>query len=55
MLPLMNFLQMNKPQKKIPSHPTSQEHRPKKKPVKRYPDDEDEDENAISLIRQMFR
>ncbi|XP_030975570.1 protein SPT2 homolog [Quercus lobata] len=46
--------QMNKPQKKIPSHPTSQEHRPKKKPVKRYPDDGDEDENAISLIRQMF-
>lgn len=45
--------QMNKPQKQIPSHPTSRMHRPpKKKPVRRHSDDEDE--NAISMIRQMF-
>ncbi|XP_062144411.1 protein spt2 [Alnus glutinosa] len=45
--------QINKPHKQVPSHPTSQDHRPKKKPLTRYSDDEDGE--AISMIRQMFR
>lgn len=49
--------QVNKVVKQSTSHATSQVHRPQKKPVKRrYSDDEadDEDTNAISMIRQMF-
>ncbi|GFZ18921.1 SPT2 chromatin protein [Actinidia rufa] len=48
--------QINKPPAKSSSRPTLQENHPKKKPVRRYSDDEDEDGGrAISMIRQMFR
>ncbi|XP_057482685.1 protein spt2-like [Actinidia eriantha] len=48
--------QINKPPAKSLSRPTLQENRPKKKPVRRYSDDEDDDGGrAISMIRQMFR
>ncbi|XP_057983649.1 protein spt2-like [Malania oleifera] len=49
--------QPNKPFKQISSHASLQEHRHKKKPVRRYSDDEDDDEDgrAISMIRKMFR
>ncbi|GFY86712.1 SPT2 chromatin protein [Actinidia rufa] len=48
--------QIKKPPAKSLSRPTLQENRPKKKPVRRYSDDEDEDGGrAISMIRQMFR
>ncbi|XP_010275521.1 PREDICTED: protein SPT2 homolog isoform X2 [Nelumbo nucifera] len=42
--------------KQIPVRASMQEQRPKKKPVKRYSDEEDEDEGdqAISMIRKMF-
>ncbi|KAL6955515.1 hypothetical protein U1Q18_049067 [Sarracenia purpurea var. burkii] len=46
------------PPTKTLSRPTFQEDRPKKKSVKRYSDDEDDgedEEKAISMIRQMFR
>ncbi|PON48685.1 Chromatin SPT [Parasponia andersonii] len=44
--------QLSKPQKQIPSRLPSQENRPKKKPMRGYSDDEDE--QAISMIRKMF-
>lgn len=49
--------QINRPQRPISSHVTTHDNRPKKKPVRRYSDDEEDDEGqqAISLIRQMFR
>lgn len=48
--------QINKPLKQMSSHSTLSDHRPKKKPVRRYSDDEDDDEDgkAISMIRRMF-
>ncbi|XP_062100993.1 uncharacterized protein LOC133806908 isoform X2 [Humulus lupulus] len=47
--------QINKPQRQMSSHLSSQDNRPKKKPARRYSDDEgDDDEQAISMIRQMF-
>ncbi|XP_060675055.1 uncharacterized protein LOC107424990 isoform X1 [Ziziphus jujuba] len=50
--PQCNIEQIHKPQKPISSHHTYQDNRPKKKPVRSYSDDEDA--NAISMIRQMF-
>lgn len=49
--------QINRPQRPISSHVITHDNRPKKKPVRRYSDDEEDDEGqeAISLIRQMFR
>ncbi|KAI4328087.1 hypothetical protein L6164_020474 [Bauhinia variegata] len=48
--------QLNKPLRPNPTHNVSQDHRPKKKPVRRYSDDEDDDDGgrAISMIRKMF-
>ncbi|KAF4349893.1 hypothetical protein F8388_005124 [Cannabis sativa] len=47
--------QINKPQRQSSSHLTSHDNRPKKKPMRRYSDDEgDEGDQAISMIRQMF-
>ncbi|RVX23971.1 hypothetical protein CK203_000660 [Vitis vinifera] len=48
--------QINKPLKQMSSHSTLSDHRPKKKPVRRYSDDEDDDEDgkAINMIRRMF-
>lgn len=45
--------QMNKPVKQISSRSSLQEHRPKKKPARQYSDDEDP-EQALSMIRKMF-
>ncbi|XP_039167453.1 LOW QUALITY PROTEIN: protein spt2 [Eucalyptus grandis] len=47
--------QMNKPPKQISSAVKPQDHKPKKKPIRPFPDDEDDDEMAINMIRQMFR
>ncbi|KAF8410656.1 hypothetical protein HHK36_003188 [Tetracentron sinense] len=46
-----------KPPKHIPSRATMQEQHPKKKPVRQYSDEDDDDEDvkAISMIRSMFR
>ncbi|XP_059642590.1 uncharacterized protein LOC132284497 [Cornus florida] len=46
--------QMNKVLPKIASRATLQEERPKKKPVRRYSDDEDDGDEAVSMIREMF-
>uniref|UniRef100_A0A2P2LEN8 Uncharacterized protein MANES_12G120000 n=1 Tax=Rhizophora mucronata TaxID=61149 RepID=A0A2P2LEN8_RHIMU len=46
--------QMKKPLKHIQSHAPSQDSRLKKKPARRFSDDEDEDEKALSMIRRMF-
>ncbi|XP_010254665.1 PREDICTED: protein spt2-like [Nelumbo nucifera] len=45
-----------KPPNQIPRHATMGEHCPKRKPVKRYSDEDDDDEGvqAISMIRKMF-
>ncbi|CAL8164527.1 unnamed protein product [Prunus armeniaca] len=50
--------QINKPQmqRQISSRPISQEHRPKRKPLRRHPDDEYDDEvDYRSMIRNMFK
>ncbi|KAI4314468.1 hypothetical protein L6164_027374 [Bauhinia variegata] len=47
--------QINKPLRPNPTRPVSQDHCPKKRPVRRYSDDEDDDGGrAISMIRKMF-
>ncbi|KAI6703352.1 hypothetical protein NL676_012488 [Syzygium grande] len=47
--------QMNKPSNQISSAVKSQDQKPKKKPVRPFSDDEDDDEMAINMIRKMFR
>ena len=56
MFTYLKLPQINKPLKQMSSHSTLSDHRPKKKPVRRYSDDEDDDEDgkAISMIRRMF-
>ncbi|XP_038721087.1 histone H3.v1-like [Tripterygium wilfordii] len=44
---------VNKPIKPISSHVTH-DHRPKKRPARRFSDDEDDPEKALSMIRKMF-
>lgn len=44
--------QINKPLKQISSHAATQDHRPKKKPLGRYSDDEDAE--AFNILRSML-
>lgn len=46
---------MNKPPNQISSAVKSQDQKPKKKPIRPFSDDEDDDEMAINMIRKMFR
>ncbi|KAL5753248.1 hypothetical protein ACOSQ2_023755 [Xanthoceras sorbifolium] len=48
--------QINKPLKQISSRPTAQDHRPKKKPLRRFSDDDDgeDDAMAFSMLRSML-
>jgi len=46
---------MNKPPKQISSAVKPQDHKPKKKPIRPFSDDEEDGEMAINMIRQMFR
>ncbi|XP_031385470.1 protein SPT2 homolog isoform X1 [Punica granatum] len=46
--------QMSKPQKQIPSHNRLQDQRPKKRPSRPFPEDDDDNDAAISMIRKMF-
>ncbi|KAK9284420.1 hypothetical protein L1049_023592 [Liquidambar formosana] len=47
--------QINKPVKRVSSVSSMLDHRPKKKPMRRYSDDEDDEGGqAINMIRQMF-
>ncbi|KAJ4714626.1 Protein SPT2-like [Melia azedarach] len=46
---------INKPVKQTSSYATTQDHRPKKKPLKRYSDDEgDDDAMAFTMLRSML-
>lgn len=47
--------QINKPLKQISSHAATQDHRPKKKPLARYSDEEgDDDAEAFTMLRSML-
>jgi protein SPT2 len=46
--------QMSKHTRPISSHSVSQDDRPKKRPSRPFPDDDDEDVMALNMIRKMF-
>ncbi|EEF33486.1 conserved hypothetical protein [Ricinus communis] len=47
--------QMNKPVKQISSKASLQDNRPKKKPARPFPDDDDDDAMAFSMLRKMLK
>jgi protein SPT2 len=50
----LEYEQINKPIKQVSSHASLQDNRPKKKPVRPFPDAGSDDEDAFSMLRKLI-